>query len=73
MDAFECMSNRADMRLGLERNQAFKLHCLNLQSTLRRVAESHFDIVFDSVFRDDEEFDNCLNALSSRSTFVIGV
>jgi chloramphenicol 3-O phosphotransferase len=73
MDAFSCMSNRADMRSDEERDQAFRLHCQSLQSTLRNVAASHFDIVVDLVLRDEEEIAACLAALSSRPTFVIGV
>jgi chloramphenicol 3-O phosphotransferase len=73
MDAFACMSNRRDMRSDAERDQAFKLHCQNLRSTLRQVAASHFDIVLDLVLRDEEELSACLNALSPRPTFVIGV
>ena len=73
MDAFACMSNRLDMRSDAERDQAFRLHCQNLRSTLRRIAASHFDIVVDLVLRDEDEFAACLDALSSRPTFVIGV
>jgi len=73
LDAFACMSNRGDMRSDAERDQAFRLHCQSLRSTLRNVAASHFDIVLDLVLRDEEEFAACLSALSSRPTFVIGV
>ena len=73
MDAFACMANRADMRSEVELDQAFKLHCQNLQTTLQTVSESHFDIVLDLVLRDEPAFVACLNALSSRKTFVIGV
>ena len=73
MDAFACMSNRGDMRSDVERDQAFRLHCRSLQSTLRNVAASHFDIVLDLVLRDEEEFAACLRALTPRPVFVIGV
>ena len=73
MDAFSCMSNRADMRSDEEREQAFRLHCRNLQSTLRNVAASHFDIVVDLVLRDEGELAACFAALSPRPTFLIGV
>jgi chloramphenicol 3-O phosphotransferase len=73
MDAFSCMSNRTDMQSDDERDQAFRLHCRSLQSTLRNVAASHFDIVLDLVLRDEEELDRCLAVLSSRPTFVIGI
>jgi chloramphenicol 3-O phosphotransferase len=73
MDAFVEMSRRCDMRSESELNQALKLHYQNLQSTLRRVAKSHFDIVLDLVLRDEAEFAACLDALAPRPTFVIGV
>jgi chloramphenicol 3-O phosphotransferase len=73
MDAFACMSNRGDMRSDAERNEAFRLHCQSLRSTLRNVAASHFDIVLDLVLRDEEEFVACLSVLSPRPIFVVGV
>ncbi|HDR8937571.1 chloramphenicol phosphotransferase CPT family protein [Burkholderia vietnamiensis] len=73
LDAFVEMSRRRDMRSDKELNQALQIHYWNLQSTLRRVAESHFDIILDLVLRNDDEFDACLAVLASRPTFVIGV
>ncbi|MBF3712173.1 AAA family ATPase [Burkholderia pseudomallei] len=73
LDAFVEMSRRRDMRSDEELNRALQIHYRNLRSTLRRVAESHFDIVLDLVLRNDSEFDACLAALASRPTFVIGV
>jgi chloramphenicol 3-O phosphotransferase len=73
MDAFVEMSRRRDMRSEAEIDQAFRLHCRNFQSTLRHVADSHFDIVLDLVLRDEAEFATCLQVLASRPTFVIGV
>jgi len=73
LDAFVEMSRRRDMRSETELRQALKLHHQNLQETLRRVASSPFDIVLDLVLRDATEFDACLDALSARPTFVIGV
>jgi chloramphenicol 3-O phosphotransferase len=73
LDAFVEMSRRRDMRSEQELNQALRLHHLNLQSTLRRVAESHFEIVLDLVLRDTIALDECIAALSPRQTFVIGV
>ena len=61
------------MRSDMELNQAMQIHYQNLQSTLHRVAESHFDIVLDLVLRNENEFDACLATLASRPTFVIGV
>src|SRR5436190_24132966 len=66
MDAFAEMSNQGDMRSDAEREQALRLRCRNLQSTLRNVAASHFDIVLDLVLRDEEEFAACLSALAPR-------
>lgn len=73
MDAFVQMSRRQDMRSEAELDQALVLHQINLCSTLRRLAAGHFDVVLDLVLRDDAKFAACLEALSSRPTFVIGV
>lgn len=73
MDAFVQMSRKKDMRSEAELDQALMLHQINLCSTLHQVATSHFDIVLDLVLRDDAKFATCLEALSSRPTFVIGV
>jgi chloramphenicol 3-O phosphotransferase len=73
LDAFVEMSRRRDMRSEDELQEALKLHHLNLQSTLTRVAESHFEIVLDLVLRDAAALDECIAALSPRRTFVIGV
>ncbi|WP_091922045.1 phosphotransferase-like protein [Burkholderia cepacia] len=73
LDAFVEMSRRRDMRSDEELNQALRLHQLNLQSTLARIAASHFEIVLDLVLRDPAALDACIAALSPRRTFVIGV
>lgn len=73
LDAFVEMSRRRDMRSEEELNQALRLHHLNLQATLRRVAASHFDIVLDLVLRDTSALDECIAALSPRHTIVVGV
>uniref|UniRef100_UPI003C7CCC4E phosphotransferase-like protein n=1 Tax=Burkholderia anthina TaxID=179879 RepID=UPI003C7CCC4E len=54
-------------------NQALALHHLNLQSTLKRVAASHFGIVLDLVLRDTSALEACISALAPRRTYVIGV
>ncbi|WP_174980154.1 phosphotransferase-like protein [Burkholderia lata] len=54
-------------------NQALRLHPLNLQSTLSRMAASHFEVVPDLVLRDPAVLDEHIAALSPRQTFVIGV
>ena len=73
LDAFVEMSRRRDMRSEDELNQALRLHHFNLQSTLARIAVSHFEIVLDLVLRDQCALDACIAALSPRQTFVIGV
>lgn len=56
LDAFVEMSRRRDMRSEIELAQALEIHHQNLQSTLRLVAKSHFDIVLDLVLRNETEF-----------------
>ncbi|WP_175846038.1 chloramphenicol phosphotransferase CPT family protein [Burkholderia arboris] len=73
LDAFAEMSRRRDMRSDEELGQALRLHHLNLQSTLSRIAASHFDIVLDLVLRDTSVLDACIAALSPRRTIVVGV
>src|SRR5215510_1523064 len=73
LDAFVCMSNRGDMRSDAEMAEAYRLHCENLRSTLSRVAKTHFDIILDFVLRDEAEVEACLEALSNRPTYLIGV
>lgn len=73
LDAFVEMSRRRDMRSEIELAQALEIHHQNLQSTLRLVAKSHFDIVLDLVLRNETEFNACLAALAARPLFVVGV
>ena len=73
LDAFVEMSRRRDMRSDEELNQALRLHHLNLQSTLTRVAASHFEIVLDLVLRDTATLDEYISALAPRRTYVVGV
>lgn len=73
LDAFVTMSNRRDMRSDAERAEAYKLHCENLRSTLARVAHTDFDIILDLVLRDEAALQACLQVLSGRATYVIGV
>ena len=73
LDAFVEMSRRRDMRSAEELDQALAIHHLNLQSTLRRVTRSHFEIVLDLVLRDTVALERCIAALSPRRTFVVGV
>jgi chloramphenicol 3-O phosphotransferase len=73
MDAFELMAEDAKLKTPNERREAFRLHCANLQATLRNIAASQFSLVLDFVLRDAPQFANCLEALSTRSVYVIGV
>lgn len=73
LDAFVEMSRRRDMRSAEELDQALAIHHLNLQSTLKRVVESHFEIVLDLVLRDTVALEKCIAALSPLRTFVVGV
>jgi chloramphenicol 3-O phosphotransferase len=73
-DAFECMTEHANFSVNTERKDVWKLHCQNLRSTLRTLAESSFDLIFDTVLRDQREFDNFMFALCEhRPTYVIGI
>lgn len=73
LDAFVTMSRRKDMRSEEEQRQAYHIHCDNLRSTLRRIAETQFDIVLDFVLRDDAELKACFEALSYRPTYLVKV
>lgn len=73
LDAFVEMSRRRDMRSNDELNLALRLHHLNLQSVLKRVVASHFEIVVDLVLRDTSALEECISALAPRRTYVIGV
>jgi chloramphenicol 3-O phosphotransferase len=73
LDAFVTMSRRRDMRSSDEIAQAYRIHCENLRSTLRRVAETQFEILFDTVLRDEVELDVCLRILANRPLYQIHV
>ena len=73
LDAFELMAEGTKLMTVAERREAFRVHCANLQATLRNIAATQFSLVLDFVLRDAQQFANCLNALSSRSVHVIGV
>jgi chloramphenicol 3-O phosphotransferase len=73
LDAFELMSEGARMPSPEVRREAFRLHCANLQATLRNIATSQFSLVLDFVLRDSLQFTRCLDALSGRAVYVIGV
>jgi chloramphenicol 3-O phosphotransferase len=73
MDAFELMAEGTKLTTPNERREAFRVHCANLQATLRNIAASPFSLVLDFVLRDAHQFANCLDALSGRKTHVVGV
>jgi chloramphenicol 3-O phosphotransferase len=72
LDAFVTMTRRRTMSEAQDR-EAYAIHCGNLRAALSRVAPTQFDIIVDLVLRDPGEFEACLNALSGRPAFVIGV
>lgn len=73
LDAFELMSEGTRLSGWEERRQAFRLHCANLQATLRNIAATQFSLVLDFVLRDSAQFTRCLDALSGRPVYVVGV
>jgi len=73
LDAFVTMSRRRDMRSAEEQDQAYRIHCDNLRSTLARLVGSPFEIIVDLVLRDESELQACLRVLSVRPTYLVGV
>ena len=61
------------MRSPEEQQAAYRLHCENLRSTLRRLLDTDFEIVLDTVLRDEAELQACLNILSARPVYLVGV
>lgn len=73
LDAFVTMARRRDMRSDAEISEAYRLHCENLRSTLARLAETRFEIIFDTVLRQEVELEECLRALATRPLYQIHV
>ena len=73
LDAFVTMSRRRDMRSAEEIDEAYRVHCENLKSTLARLAKTPFEIIFDTVLRQEAELDDCLRVLSVRPLYEIHV
>ena len=73
LDAFTTMSRRRDMRSSDEQRLAYRLHCENLRSTLRRLVDSEFEIILDTVLRDEAELKECLDVLSVRPLCLVGI
>lgn len=73
LDAFVEMSRRRDMRSPEEQRLAYRLHCENLRSTLRRFLDTDFEIILDTVLRDETELQTCFEVLSARPLFLVGV
>ena len=73
LDAFELMAEGTTLTTVNERREAFRVHCANLQATLRNIAATNFSLVLDFVLRDAAQFAKCLDALSARSVHLIGV
>lgn len=61
------------MRNPEERQLAYRLHCDNLRSTLKRLVKTNFEIVLDIVLRDEDELQACLSILSTRRLYLVGV
>lgn len=73
LDAFVTMSRRRDMRSADEQRLAYRIHCENLRSTLRRLVDTDFEIVLDTVLCDETELQACLGVLSARSLCLVGI
>lgn len=73
LDAFVTMSRRRDMRSAEEQRLAYRIHCDNLRSTLRRLVDTDFEIILDTVLRDEEELQACINVLSDRQLCLVGI
>lgn len=73
LDAFVTMSRRRDMRSAEEQSLAYRIHCENLRSTLRRLVGTDFEIILDTVLRDEEELQACIDVLSDRSLCLVGI
>ena len=61
------------MRSAEERLKAYRIHCENLRSTLRRLVDTEFEIVLDTVLRDEDELQACFDVLSSRPLCLVGI
>lgn len=73
LDAFVTMSRRRDMRSAEEQRLAYRIHCENLRSTLHRLVDTDFEIILDTVLRDEEELKACIDVLSARSLCLVGI
>ena len=73
LDAFVTMSRRRDMRSAEEQQLAYRIHCENLRATLRRLVDTDFEIILDTVLRDEAELLASLDVLSARSLCLVGV
>jgi len=73
LDAFVTMSRRRDMRSAQEQAQAYRIHCENLRATLRRLVDTDFEIILDTVLRDQAELQACLDVLSARPLCLVGI
>lgn len=53
--------------------EAYRIHCENLKSTLSRMTHTHFEIIFDTVLRNEEQLDECLRILAIWPLYQIHV
>jgi len=61
------------MRSAEEQRLAYRIHCENLRSTLRRLVATDFEIILDTVLRDEGELQACLDVLSARPLCLAGI
>jgi chloramphenicol 3-O phosphotransferase len=61
------------MRSHDEQRLAYRIHCENLRSTLLRLLDTDFEIILDTVLRDEVELQACLDVLSTRPLYLVGV
>lgn len=61
------------MRSSDEQRLAYRLHCENLRSTLRQLVDTDFEIILDTVLRDEAELQECLDVLSARPLCLVGI
>lgn len=73
LDAFVTMSRRRDMRTPEEQQQAYRIHCENLRTTLSRLVDSPYEVIVDLVLRDETELRETLRTLGVRPLYLIGV
>lgn len=73
-DAFDCMTEHANFGSKAERADVWRLNCQNVRTTLSTLADSPYDLIFDTVLRDQRAFDIFMSTLCERRpAYLIGV